>query len=120
MHLLSSDQRFFSLPTSSLVCQVLSGTDLFLPVFMLVLARAQLRCPYAWCLFLRGCCSPQQMKEEAGFYITTFEAALNYLVRPLSAPVASCTQHAHLSASLRLAQTEIAGGGATEGAGEGD
>ena len=57
--------------------QVLAGSDLFLPIFMLVLARANLRCPFGWILFLKGCCSPDQMKGEAGFYLTTFEGALD-------------------------------------------
>ena len=59
--------------------QVLAGSDLFLPIFMRVLARANLRCPFGWVLFLKGCCSPEQMKGEAGFYLTTFEGGLGYI-----------------------------------------
>jgi hypothetical protein len=57
---------------------VASGTDCFLPVFMYTLARAKLRAPIAACALLRQLCPPQMMKGEAGFFCTTFEAAVNY------------------------------------------
>ena len=58
---------------------VASGTDCFLPVFMYTLARAKLRAPMAACALLRQLCPPQMMKGEAGFFCTTFEAAVNYM-----------------------------------------
>jgi hypothetical protein len=62
--------------------RVLASSDCFLPVFILVLARAVrdgLKQPVALCAVLGACCSRAQMQSELGYYVTTLEAALSFM-----------------------------------------
>jgi hypothetical protein len=55
------------------------GMDDFLPIFLHVLARSSVRCPGAAAAFMRALMPEHQARLEAGFFLTTFEAALSYV-----------------------------------------
>ena len=58
-----------------------SGSDFFLPLFVSVLGGSRLRGAVSDCTFLRDLCPSDVKMGEGGYFITTFEAAINYLLR---------------------------------------
>lgn len=56
----------------------LTGDDL-LPIFVYVLIRSRLRRPLCLRALLTGLCSADTLRGEGGYYLTVFEAAIEYI-----------------------------------------
>ena len=57
---------------------MLSG-DAFMPIFTYVVSQSLLKSPSKLAFFMWQLCDPKQLTGEAGYYLTVFDAALQYL-----------------------------------------
>lgn len=56
------------------------GADDFLPIFIMCLARAKIKRPCALCVLLLNLCDPSKQIGEVGYYLSSFEAAIIYIL----------------------------------------
>jgi len=55
------------------------GADEFLPIFIFAVVRAELERPFALCILLKTLCEPSKCIGEIGYYLASFEAAIQYV-----------------------------------------
>ncbi|CAI5712565.1 unnamed protein product [Peronospora effusa] len=58
---------------------VLSGDD-FLPIFIYVIVHSELKAPILTQVLLNRLCDPEKRRNESGYYLATFEAALHHIL----------------------------------------
>lgn len=55
------------------------GADEFLPIFIFSVVHAELDRPFALCTLLKSLCEQSKCIGETGYYLASFEAAIEYL-----------------------------------------
>lgn len=55
------------------------GADEFLPIFIFSVVRAELERPFALCALLKSLCEQSKFIGETGYYLASFEAAIEYI-----------------------------------------
>ncbi|CAH0473344.1 unnamed protein product [Peronospora belbahrii] len=75
----ADDDRASEASTKMQEEDVLSGDD-FLPIFIYVIVHSDLKAPILTQVLLNRLCDPEKRRNESGYYLATFEAALHHIL----------------------------------------